>query len=250
MMVRASTWLVSAALHGALVWYVLYGHDFAAYAVGSGADDFVIEQGIPIESVALLGRNAETIRAVETDALEMSEARPEIEEVKAEEPIEARDVITSEKGPEQEELSWEIDESMKQETAMAAVEQLSERPVEERLAVGSVKSGGDASELSAFNGRVAAHISRKARPPARGTCEARVKIRFVLDMSGEVLSREIAESSGSSIADEAALRSIDRAAPFPVIPENVSQRPMTFILPLTWRDIVCREGAKVSGKDR
>ena len=68
------------------------------------------------------------------------------------------------------------------------------------------------------------------RSRERGT----VIVRFTIDSAGQVLSREIATSSGSKILDDAAVASIDRASPFP---------PSAFLLPtpdgerlVDWRD--------------
>jgi protein TonB len=46
-----------------------------------------------------------------------------------------------------------------------------------------------------------------------------------------LLSKEIAKSSGSKILDEAATAALDRAAPFPPIPPEVSIRPLAFTQP-------------------
>jgi protein TonB len=55
-----------------------------------------------------------------------------------------------------------------------------------------------------------------------------VLLKFTIGTDGSLLSKQVASSSGSHVLDEAALAAIDRAAPFPAIPTDVSAQPMTF----------------------
>ncbi|MEZ5658574.1 MAG: energy transducer TonB [Burkholderiaceae bacterium] len=66
--------------------------------------------------------------------------------------------------------------------------------------------------------------------------EGTVVVRFQLDANGTVLAREILESSGIGILDQAALESIDRASPFPAPPPiYLSGQEAWFAVPIGFR---------------
>ena len=58
-----------------------------------------------------------------------------------------------------------------------------------------------------------------------------VVVRFVIGPTGELVSREVTQSSGSTTLDEAAVASIDRAAPFPPMPDEVASGTMVVSVP-------------------
>ena len=58
-----------------------------------------------------------------------------------------------------------------------------------------------------------------------------VLISFTVAHSGELLSRAVKKSSGSKLLDDAAMAALDRAAPFPPMPENVAQGPLEVQVP-------------------
>jgi TonB family protein len=47
----------------------------------------------------------------------------------------------------------------------------------------------------------------------------------------EILSRAILQSSGSKLLDDAALASLERAAPFPPLPHSVASGPLELQVP-------------------
>lgn len=59
---------------------------------------------------------------------------------------------------------------------------------------------------------------RPARVPVAGT----TRLRFTLASDGELLSAEVADSSGNATLDRAALDAVRRAAPFPSPPQSSS----------------------------
>ncbi len=232
MTLRTITWVVSLALHGGLVWYVLADLDGRAYALGSGDDEFIVEQGVTIEGVALMGTETETVQAVEVEPVQLSEARPEIKEVKPEELIEKTEVISSEHGPEQEMTVDEVKEVVEpQKEQVATVEQVPQVPVEEKLAAGIAQEGGKTSVLKAYEGQMHAHLMKKVVRPRGSERVGKVVVRFVISPTGEVVSREVAQSSGVANLDAAALASIDRASPFPPVPAELASGPMVHTVP-------------------
>ena len=58
-----------------------------------------------------------------------------------------------------------------------------------------------------------------------------VVMRFTIGLDGQLLSKEVASSSGSKVLDDAATAALDRAAPFPPIPPEVSIKPLAFTQP-------------------
>lgn len=221
MNLRTMTWLVSFLLHGAVAGTFMVSAGGAALDEGGGEDTFIVEQGV----------YSERIEAVEAPPL-VQQSAPPMEEVK---PIEedTQSVIASETGPDQENVIDELKpEEVKepQKEQLAAVQQ-TEMAVEEQKAREEVaKTGGDATVISAYRGRLFQHISKKKVNP-RSKFRGTAVVKFTVAPSGELISREIAESSGSKILDDAAVASIDRAAPFPAMPEQAGDEPLVVSVP-------------------
>lgn len=233
---RINMLILSAVLHSAAGWYVFAPNSGNAYALGTGNDQFIIENGIAIEGPALFGQDVETVEAVEAEPVELSEARPEIQEVKPEEVKEDTKVIASETGPVQEVPPDEVKvvEQPKQQQ-VATIEQTPVERVEAKQAVGATKTGGDASAKRIYEGKLHNHILKKIVRPKAGQRTGVVLVRFTIDASGEVLSREIAKTSGFPNIDEAALATIDRASPFPAAPAEVADGPQSHTVPFKYR---------------
>jgi protein TonB len=235
MFLRLFMCLTSAALHAAVGLYAVRDNRLAAYVAGTGASEYVIEQGIGIESHATSGPDRETVQAVEAEPMEVSEARPETEEVKAEEPLEDTKVITSSDGPEQEAAPEEIKEAVEKQKQDATLQQETEVPFEERRAASIAQSGGEATALRAYAGKLHAHLMKKVVRPRGGQRTGKVVVRFTIGPSGQLLSREILESSGIKGLDEAALATVEKAAPFPPIPVEVADGPLVRTVPFNFR---------------
>jgi len=220
MSLRAVTWLISFALHGGVVAFLLTTPGGASLDEGFGEDVFIVEQGIYQEHV----------EAVEAPP-QVLQSAPPVEEVK---PIEedAQAVISSENGPDQEKVVEEIEEVVKEapEERLAAIEQTDIAIEEQKAREEVAKTGGDATVMSAYRGRLFSHISRKKVNP-RSRQSGTVVVRFTVGPQGELISREITASSGSKLLDDAAMASIDRAAPFPPMPSEASNEPLVVSVP-------------------
>jgi protein TonB len=230
MTLRAVTWLVSFALHGAVAGFFLISPGGASLDEGSGEDTFVVEQGIAIEGFAKLGDAEVSVEAVEAPPPVLQSAPP-VEEVK---PIEedVQHVIGSETGPEQEKIVREPEPEKVEEPKpeqIAAVEQ-TEVAVDEQKAAGAKQSGGSVTAISAYRGKLFSHIIKKKVNP-RSREVGTVVVRFTVGPQGELISREVARSSGSKLLDDAAVASIDRAAPFPAMPNEASDGPLVVSIP-------------------
>lgn len=231
MTLRALTALISLLLHGGIAAFFLATPGGASLDTGTGNDTFVIEQGIAVEGLSRIGEAETSIEAVEAPP-PVLQSTPPVEEVK---PVEedVQHVIGSDAGPEQEKIAREPEpEVVKQQPKpeqVAAVQQ-TELAVEEQKASGKRQEGGDATALSAYRGKLFSHISgKKINPRSRDAGVA--VVRFTVGPNGELVSREIQTSSGSKTLDDAAIASIDRAAPFPPMPSDVTKEPMVVSVP-------------------
>jgi periplasmic protein TonB len=57
-------------------------------------------------------------------------------------------------------------------------------------------------------------------------------LAFTIDRKGNVLSSQIATSSGSSVLDAEVLALVKRAAPFPPPPAVVADADLSFVVPI------------------
>ncbi|MGQ9844352.1 MAG: energy transducer TonB [Spirochaetota bacterium] len=64
--------------------------------------------------------------------------------------------------------------------------------------------------------------------------EGKTYISFTIDKYGNLLMVLLSRSSGSGILDDAALKAIRSASPFPPIPEAIGKERMTFVQGLTF----------------
>jgi TonB family protein len=69
-------------------------------------------------------------------------------------------------------------------------------------------------------------------------------VAFTIDREGTLLNSSIAQSSGSSVLDKAALDTITRAQPMPRPPESVSDDGLSFTVPLRFNGEYARANAK------
>lgn len=232
-MLRTVTILMSLAVHGALAYVSLTGNLLAnnsmALDQGSGDDTFRVEQGIGIEGFMQEGEAVQTVEANETPA-QMSEARPQIDEVK---PVEKEtEIIQSENGPQPEDVPVDQPKEIPQQAPqMATIEQLQEQSVvEEQRSAGEKQEGGDAGVKGAYLGKIHSQLQRtKVNPHSRAT--GTVLVRFAVGPSGALLSKEVVNSSGSQILDAAALAAIEKAAPFPAFPDNMKVDKIVEVVP-------------------
>lgn len=98
------------------------------------------------------------------------------------------------------------------------------------LSAGEEKHGGDATQVGLYLGRINQQVQRaKVNPRSRMT--GTTILKFTVGLDGRLVSKEVAQSSGFPVLDDAALTTLDRASPFPAIPPDVSRTPMTFQQP-------------------
>jgi protein TonB len=219
MPLRILTWLISLGIHAGFALAMLLPAGGAALQTGAGEDTMVVEQGIAIEGFAKMGEDQVSLEEVEATPVMAAVSQPLPEEV---EPIEEQEVISSKEGPQQEDLKETEEEVVEQPLPpqIAAVQQ--ESVVAMRESSGQEQKGGDATAHSQYVGALRTHLERHKINPRTNLIGTAV-VRFKVNAAGELLEREIATSSGKKALDDAALASIEKSAPFPKMPEGLSE---------------------------
>ena len=87
--------------------------------------------------------------------------------------------------------------------------------------------------VSNYPGQVARKLGRAVRPQ-RGRDRGEVVVSFTVTKSGGVSSIRVARGSGSQALDRAALDTVNRAAPFPPIPDAAGRSSWSFNLPIAF----------------
>jgi len=198
-----------------------------AFDEGDGGDAFSTELTVSIESSSMLGETEEVIEAI--DIAPVQEAI-KAEPVETKEP-ELKDIITASEATT--EAPAEIDKAKPIEeekpVEMTAVE-VAPTVAAEQQNVGSKLSGGDITARRIYMGEVAKKLHRNKVNP-RSQLTGTVMLRFTLDPQGEIVSRTIQQSSGSKVLDDAAVAALERAAPFPPLPNTVASGPLEMQVP-------------------
>lgn len=243
---RPIAFLVSCAAHAALAWPLIVSpidveRRAAAFDMGTGDDQFVVEQGIGIDGIVKLGDSIETIRTAELTPVENTPPPPP-PEVK---PVdELQDTLTSKSVAAVEDNIVKLDdpppEAKPEDVKPMEVEpvQVVEPPVTVAIAKdassGAAKTGGDATALAEYRGKLAKLFQEcKFAPKKRVVGNAQVRI--TVDETGKVVSREIVKSSGDAGVDRAALANVDYAIKdckddgLPQAPEGLSATERTVL---------------------
>lgn len=233
---RASTVLLSMALHGALIGWMMHvpmaGPE--SFEAGAGNDQMTVENAISIEGPLMVGDAVETIQAQEIAPAEVVQAVAPVQEIK---PDELTDVITS-KGVDAEPTVVAAEPQPVQPVPpppvqMAALALPEQTAVDTHASSGKAKAGGDPTLQRKYLGSLSKSLEkRKVFPKSHET--GTVWVRFTVSPSGALLSREVATSSGSARLDEAAVLSLERAAPFPPMPDGTSSGPMVVSVPFRY----------------
>jgi len=231
---RAIAVLLSVVIHGTIGYAVLpelQNSNFEALDLGKGMDVVLVQQGIATEGISKLGDAMETIETSEIVPIQEQHVKPP-EEVK---PDELRDVITSDASEVQSE-TVKTEEPPPPDTPPPEPQVVETKSRPEQVAIvteqssGEAKSGGDAKAFGRYLGQINDHVQRAKINP-RSSVAGTVVMRFTIGVDGKLLSKEVATSSGSKLLDDAATAALDRAAPFPPIPPEISIKPLAFTQP-------------------
>jgi periplasmic protein TonB len=98
------------------------------------------------------------------------------------------------------------------------------------------KSDGGSGASSKYPGQVQVRVNRASRYPsaAKGS-DGEAYVTFTVAANGGVSRLNLSRSSGNAALDDAALAAVERAAPFPPIPEDAGRSSWTFTVPVAFR---------------
>jgi TonB family protein len=100
----------------------------------------------------------------------------------------------------------------------------------------SAPKDGTATGLADWRLKLVGRIEEKTTFPVEGYCrEGVVKVRFMIDRSGNLLSTEVAESSDIMVFDAEALAILKRANPFPPPPAGIGGPFVSLTVPIRFR---------------
>ncbi|HEV2516308.1 MAG TPA: TonB family protein [Devosia sp.] len=98
------------------------------------------------------------------------------------------------------------------------------------------KNDGGSAAASKYPGLVQAKVTRAAKYPSKARGDAgEALVSFTVGASGTVTKVALARSSGNAALDTAALAAVDRAAPFPPIPEAAGRSSWSFTVPVYFK---------------
>ena len=90
-----------------------------------------------------------------------------------------------------------------------------------------------ANSVEIWKRRLTLQLASKKIFPRNAPAEGgTARVMFVLDRTGNLVSRALVESTGSSELDAAALTMVDAAAPFPEPPAEIEEDNLRFTVPV------------------
>lgn len=102
---------------------------------------------------------------------------------------------------------------------------------------GNMNQQAGNAAASNYAGKVRSKLNRAFRYPSSAKREGltgTAQVRFTVSANGSVSGVGIARSTGFPILDQAALAAVQRAAPFPKIPEGAGRSSWVFTIPLVF----------------
>jgi protein TonB len=98
------------------------------------------------------------------------------------------------------------------------------------------KNDGGSAAASKYPGLVQSKVTRAAKYPSKAKGDdGEALVSFTVGANGKVVKVALARSSGNDALDNAALAAVDRAAPFPPIPEAAGRSTWSFTVPLYFK---------------
>ena len=219
---------VHIAVLGIFVVSAMPEPDLAALHSGQGDDQMTIVATVTMQSEESLGLDAASTQRQEVSI--GGQAAPQVQEEakKEEEKIERppeespEPVPADEKQPEK-----KIVEPTPSTPALS-----SEAQEEQRAATRAFEARRN-EVLSLYNSRVYQALMKNAVRP-KTMHKGRVVLELTLGPSGELLDHHVVVSSGSPMLDKTAMTSLERAAPFPPVPPEVSKQAHTLRVPFEY----------------
>jgi protein TonB len=234
MYLRIAAIVVSLLAHGA-VGYAMIPHlqdaEVEAMDLGKGMDVMLVQGADPSVGV-MKGEAVETQEMAELAAMQAAPPPPPDEK----KPDELRDVIASAESPTEQQVIKADEPPPPPDTpppppeTAQMINQPAQVAVREETQSAGQASGGNAKAFGQYMNAINERVQKAKRIPNART-SGTVVVRYTIGTDGNLISKEIQLSSGSKMLDEAATSTLDRAAPFPPIPPDVSLKPLAFTQP-------------------
>jgi periplasmic protein TonB len=234
MYLRIAAILLSLLIHGT-IGYAMLPHledvQVEAMDVGKGMDVMLVQGADPSEG-ASKGEAAASQEQQEIVAMQAAPPPPPEEK----KPDELRDVISSEASPVEQQVVKTVEPPPPPDTpppppeTAQMVNQPAQVAVVEAVQSSGQAAGGNAKAYGRYMNEINDRVQKAKRTPnlrETGT----VVVRYIVGVDGQLLSKVIESSSGSKALDDAAADALERAAPFPPIPPDVSVKPLAFTQP-------------------
>lgn len=103
-------------------------------------------------------------------------------------------------------------------------------------ALSTTASANDA--LEQYTAKLQKHTAKHVEYPKRAqqrNWQGLVKLRVTIDAQGQVQNIQVLEESNYSSLNRAALRSVERANPYPAIPGELGLESYEFIVPINFK---------------
>lgn len=226
---RAITIALSLAVHGSLGYALIAQPEMSvsdSFDAGTGNNSIFVEQGIAIEGLAKLGDAIETIETAEVTPI-AAEPPPPLEEVDFAMPSPPKQVPSKT-------TSSRLETNRRRSSSRRRSVAPSNSPSRWRWSPNRVRRGQvrqhQHDRAHQYLGKLR-DVLEKSKINPRSRLAGTVWVKFKVGPDGELISREITDSSGSKVLDDAAMAALDRAAPFPPMPNDVAEEPMVVSVP-------------------
>ena len=219
--------------------------DIIAAPSDAGEDSTAVEEAVEAPTVTESPEAVHAARAADEPILNQTPYEVQDEELKF-------GIAT----PEPEQETEEIAEEVAQEFEEEQIDQASQTGAVEAEASEASVSGVDAeaqaetaqaesegltaeqmAEITEWQKAVVLRIAKaKAYPQAAGKkgLEGEVRVKFTIDRYGAVTAREVEQSSGAAVLDEAALEVFDKLDRLPTPPNHLTGDSFTLVIPLNY----------------
>jgi protein TonB len=239
-------WILAAV--GALVLHLGCGALAFAHLQGDTGDEYLGAQGdIGIELTSATTEDTDLPAGPDTDASVASPALPE-QKAEVKETDLPKDTPTETEDPDRVVTTTESQKPKEDDPKVAAVQtQASEESVAQEATARQAIEGARVDDhptvvnqgigkdsqrlLAKWRGQLSAYLNlHKRYPEVKNARAATVKVGFVLDRMGHVVSMRVIEGSGDSAYDAAALEMIRKSDPVPRPPPMEADEGLNFTL--------------------
>jgi protein TonB len=235
---------LALCLHGGVFYSLVQRSGPDALAEGNGDADLTVVATVSLDSGDLFTQSAQEA-AVDANASQaarlpdLDKQEPDQPEKKIEVPRNAQTETPKpdetsppqETPPEPERPSPEVAPPGQQKSVTQMASVAAEAQEEQRAAAAIARRN---KSWSSYETELYSMLERhKVKPHAAKTGD--VLLLITIAPSGQLLSRAVANSSGVPELDGAAIAALERSAPFPPVPPDVSSGPLTLTVPFRFR---------------